>query len=154
MYEFCVGKYGGGGEAIEERNRTSVNIQGRELYSGLCAFYERYLPREVTTILQAEDLIEAYLTRWNRYEMVAKHVEAVFNYLDRFWITRERQDGRLIPYIYPLLWSRWDHIVLKNLEEKLFNHMEQVLSRERMIETQTEPNILVQNLIASFRTFN
>lgn len=152
VYEYCTA------------TRTGVPahaIGGGELYGALVDFMRRYLPRVRTHLKglsEAEGLLEAYLRLWRGWRMAAGRVEAVFNYLDRFWIDRERQGkgaataGR-VRHLIPLLYALWDELALQPVEADLQRLAGQALAVERSssLSMSIEPSPAVRELFLSYQ---
>lgn len=155
-FEFCATRR----EESPVDRFKAANIQGKELYDGLVSFYSRALPALREQILSARDTTLAYLQLWDRYSAVAAHVEAVFQYLDRFWVTREIEEKRAVLHIYPLLWRAWDeHLLAGAVEQRLFVFVEGCLAAERADyqrdhDMHVEANPLVVRVIQSYRTLD
>lgn len=131
VYEYCVNGNGGGNTgnatllssstanakvgATSASARSSTGVRGGELYERLADFYRSTLPQ--TNVSSPAE----YLAAWSQYQRAAHLVEAVFHYLDRFWVPRERTEGRRRDclHIYPLLWNLWDALVLVRCERQL-----------------------------------
>lgn len=109
-------------------SRSSTGVRGGELYERLADFYRSTLPQ--TNLSSPAD----YLTAWPQYQRAAHLVEAVFHYLDRFWVPRERTEGRRRDclHIYPLLWNLWDALVLVRCERQLLEWAAEQLTRVRL----------------------
>lgn len=106
VYEYCVTKH----------TPSSVDIQGEELYVALSNFYNQ--------LSRLPPHPDALLPLWTRYRDAAPRVEAIFQYLDRFWVARNSKE-----HIIPMLWRAWG----ERLEEgRLLAWMEGCLTLERI----------------------
>lgn len=145
VYEYCV--------SMERSSEQIATIQGKEIYEALLVFYDRLLS-QLSTQQEMEDP-SGYLLHWKRYEEAAPRIEAIFQYLDRFWVERERQEGRSILHIYPMLWRKWDELVLERVERRLLSYSEGCLVAERGAATGNgmflEANSTCVKIFASYR---
>lgn len=152
VYEYCIGK----GKDHEESNVESAPdkppiIHGERLYNCLVSFYENYTPLVAEKIIwDTADRVGAYLRHWRRYRQAATHVESVFNYLDRYWIDRERRERPEVRYLYALLWRSWNEAVLSKASPIILAYCEGVLSGERGSSMGLEPNSTVKEVLASY----
>ncbi|PJF18391.1 Cullin-1 [Paramicrosporidium saccamoebae] len=128
VYEYCVAK-----------NTQSTDIQGRDLYTSLCAFY--------TNLPALPSHPVALLLQWRRYEQAALRVEAVFQYLDRFWVARE---GAV--HVVPLLWESWWGR-MRGEEERLLAWAEGCLTAERAAGT-VQPNADLKELFRIYHAIS
>lgn len=118
-------------KAASSSAATGTIIQGQSLYTGLCSFFKKkFFPSCKARILNSSSLlkgIDSYLAEWERYSSSILRVEAVFHYLDRFWIVREIEDRKInlnsedpVLHIYPLLVNLWDtHLLHGTIEESI-----------------------------------
>jgi hypothetical protein len=153
VYEYCV-----------SQDSRATSIQGRELYDALFIFYQALLPKFAAKILESSRSSPAiepsngqsncYITYWERYEAGARHVEAVFHYLDRFMIPREREEGRSILHIYPLLWNNWNNLVLQPVEVGLWAWCTGWLHGERSAGMSIEFNVSVKKIFNSYHSIS
>ena len=47
-----------------------------------------------TETLQEVDLLRYYATEWDNYTTGAKYLNRLFTFLNRYWVKRERDEGR------------------------------------------------------------
>ncbi len=50
--------------------------------------------------LQDEELLRYYASEWHRYTTGANYLNRLFTYLNRYWVKRERDEGK--KEIYPV----------------------------------------------------
>ena len=90
---------------------------GSDLYNHLIKYFVGHLKsiREVRCILihpvvltpsqhaetlQDEALLKYYAEEWDRYTTGANYINRLFTYLNRYWVKRERDEGR--KGVYPV----------------------------------------------------
>jgi cullin 1 len=93
IYNYCVNK------SRSPTNLSSTNaasqsslLVGAEIYDRLRKYltaYVKLLQRKPT-----ESFLEFYVKRWTRYTVGAGYLNHVFDYMNRYWVQKERNDGR------------------------------------------------------------
>jgi cullin 1 len=110
IYDFCtqnrpsVTAFGSG--------RGGANLQGAELYRSLHNYFSEHCKDlkeashlsltpygELTRFQESEklsdlELLKFYAKQWDRYTTGATYVNKLFNYLNKHWVKREKDEGR------------------------------------------------------------
>ncbi|KAJ6464451.1 ubiquitin-protein ligase [Mycena sanguinolenta] len=93
-----------------EGNRTGANLVGADLYSKLTDYFASHfkpLVQQAET-LQDEALLRYYAAEWDRYTTGANYLNRLFTYLNRYWVKRERDEGKKNVYqVYTLALASW-----------------------------------------------
>jgi cullin 1 len=73
---------------------------GSDLYNKLTEYFVSHFQPIMAKAegLQDDALLRYYAAEWDRYTTSAKHLNAVFTYLNRYWVKRERDEGRKTVY--------------------------------------------------------
>jgi len=86
-----------------------ANERGQALYNRIVAlFSEVLLPRQNLQIQSSNDKCRTLLTIWKRYVEAAPHVEAIFLYLERYWLERQIKGKKAVQFVIPLMWHLWE----------------------------------------------
>ncbi|KAK0443322.1 Cullin repeat-like-containing domain protein [Desarmillaria tabescens] len=144
---------------------TSSTDEFKSRGSGLAqtptsAFYDKvviYLKvrlkniRDTHNSLQGEELLRYYGTEWRRYEIRVSYMNRlVFPYLNRYWVKRERDEGRIKIYpMYTLALVQWKARVLDPINQKGRLADALLLAIERERNGQVTDEELVKDVIDS-----
>ncbi|KAJ7455823.1 Cullin [Mycena latifolia] len=93
-----------------EGNRTGANLVGSDLYNKLTDYFANHFKPIVSEAesLQDEALLRYYATEWDRYTTGANYLNRLFTYLNRYWVKRERDEGKKAVYqVYTLALAQW-----------------------------------------------
>ncbi|KAJ7871886.1 Cullin [Mycena olivaceomarginata] len=79
-----------------EGNRTGANLVGADLYGKLTDYFANHFKGLVqkAETLQDEALLRYYAAEWDRYTTGANYLNRLFTYLNRYWVKRERDEGK------------------------------------------------------------
>ncbi|RSH90827.1 hypothetical protein EHS25_010002 [Saitozyma podzolica] len=109
IYDFCTqnrpsaSAFGGG-------RGTGANLQGAELYRSLHNYFSDHCKdlKEESEKLSDLELLKFYAREWDRYTTGATYVNKLFNYLNKHWVKREKDEGRKEVYtVYTLALVAW-----------------------------------------------
>ncbi|KAK0199717.1 Cullin [Desarmillaria ectypa] len=125
------------------------------------AFYNKVLEYLVTRLenildtadsLQGEELLRYYGTEWRRYEIRVCYMNRmVFPYLNRYWVKRERDEGRRCIYpMYILALVQWKAKVFDPINQKDRLVYALLLAIERERNGQVTDEGLIKNVVDSF----
>jgi cullin 1 len=111
IYDFCTlnrpatGTFGAGG-------RGGPSLQGSELYKSLHTYLSSHcnamktvscfiisnscelIKYQETEKLSDLELLKSYAKQWDQYTTGANYVNKLFNYLNKHWVKREKEEGR------------------------------------------------------------
>ncbi|KAG6829544.1 hypothetical protein H0H87_011110 [Tephrocybe sp. NHM501043] len=128
-------------------NRTGANLMGSDLYNHLIRYFVLHLKslRERAEAQQDEALLRFYAAEWDRYTTGANYINRLFTYLNRHWVKRERDEGRIQVYpVYTLALVQWNHNLFTTIQEKNTKLANAIL---RLIESQRNGETIDQGLI-------
>ncbi|WWC71074.1 uncharacterized protein I206_105027 [Kwoniella pini CBS 10737] len=109
VYDFCT-QPGKGGNTQFSTSRGGASLQGAELYRSLHNWLSDHCKklREQSEHLSDLELLKFYATQWDRYTTGARYVNKLFNYLNKHWVKREKDEGRKEVYtVYTLALVAW-----------------------------------------------
>ncbi|KAF8204573.1 Cullin [Pholiota molesta] len=97
-------------------NRSGANLVGSDLYSKLSEYFIVHFQGmlDKTKTLSDVDLLRYYAAQWDRYTTGANYLNRLFTYLNRYWVKRERDEGKkgVFP-VYTLALAQWkDHFFM------------------------------------------
>ncbi|KAK4689012.1 cullin 1, partial [Tremellales sp. Uapishka_1] len=118
IYDFCTAPtkptIGGAG-----MNRGGASLQGADLYRSL----HQYLAQHCKEMKEESDkltdlaLLQYYAKEWDRYTLGANYVNKLFNYLNKHWVKREKDEGRKEVYtVYTLALVAWKANFFKSFQ--------------------------------------
>ncbi|ORX37122.1 putative ubiquitin-protein ligase [Kockovaella imperatae] len=114
IYDFCTASRPTAGHGA---TRGGASLQGSELYKSLHVFLSNHCKRlrEESDTLSDHELLKFYAKEWDRYTTGATYVNKLFNYLNKHWVKREKEEGRKEVYtVYTLALVAW--------KNNFFNH--------------------------------
>ncbi|KAF9463083.1 Cullin [Collybia nuda] len=120
-----------------EGNRTGANLVGSDLYKKLSGYFVTHFVRmvEESRTLEDVDLLRYYATEWNRYTTGANYLNRLFIYLNRYWVKRERDEGKKTVYqVYTLALAQWKDFFFLRIQQdnaKLANAVLRLITQQR-----------------------
>lgn len=144
VYNYCVNKSRNNGAMWNNSNpqdSLSYSLAGAEIYTKL----DSYLTQFIKNLHQLPDetFLQFYVRTWTRYTIGAGYMDNVFNYMNRYWVQKERADGRRDVFdVNTLCLIKWKLEMFHNNADVL---VDQVLD---LIEKQRNNEIVETNLIS------
>ncbi|KAF5371252.1 hypothetical protein D9758_004235 [Tetrapyrgos nigripes] len=151
VYNYCTSTKMQG---KQDNNRTGANLVGADLYAKLTEYFmEHFKPmKEKASGLQDEDLLRYYAAEWDRYTTGANYLNRLFTYLNRYWVKRERDEGKKAVYqVYTLALAQWKQhffLPIQNENRKLAGAILRLIERQRNGEMIDQG--LVKKVVFSF----
>ncbi|KAG6811936.1 hypothetical protein H0H92_005165 [Tricholoma furcatifolium] len=151
VYNYCTSTKMAG---KPDNNRTGANLVGSDLYTKLSAYFVEHFRPMVQTCetLQDIELLRYYATQWDRYTTGANFLNRLFTYLNRYWVKRERDEGKKNVYpVYTLALSQWKDVFFKQIQKedrKLTTAVLRLITQQRNGETIDQG--LVKKVVDSF----
>ncbi|KAJ7033020.1 Cullin, partial [Mycena alexandri] len=127
-----------------EGNRTGANLVGSDLYNKLTDYFaNRFKPIvQNASTLRDEPLLRYYVAEWDRYTTGANYLNRLFTYLNRYWVKRERDEGKKAVYqVYTLALAQWHLHLFTPLQPSLTSAL------LRLIQTQRDGGTIDQTLV-------
>lgn len=145
VYNFCVNKSRNGSsnsQNVTSSGNSSYSLSGAEIYAKL----DSYLAQFIKGLKQEgnESFLEFYVRKWRRFTVGAGYLNNVFDYMNRYWVQKERSDGRRDIFdVNTLSLLKWKTEMFNDNAETL---IDQVLDQ---IERQRDGEIVDTSLISS-----
>ncbi|KAG7661561.1 CDC53 [[Candida] subhashii] len=94
IYNYCINKsrHGSGVISSGGNENNSYSLAGADIYNKLVNYLNQYirgLHKEAN-----ETFLEFYVRKWTRFTIGAVYMNNVFDYMNRYWVQKERADGR------------------------------------------------------------
>ncbi|KAF8885741.1 Cullin repeat-like-containing domain protein [Infundibulicybe gibba] len=116
-------------------NKSGANLVGADLYSKLNAYF----------VTHFKDIIEILASQWDRYTTGANYLNRLFAYLNRYWVKRERDEGKKTVYqVYTLSLAQWKSHLFLRIQEDNTKLASAVL---RLITQQRNGDVIDQGLV-------
>ncbi|GLB34233.1 putative cullin family protein [Lyophyllum shimeji] len=151
VYNYCTSTKMAG---KMDGHRTGANLVGSDLYSKLHAYFvEHFKPMvKKCETLQDIDLLRYYAAEWDRYTTGANFLNRLFTYLNRYWVKRERDEGKKTVYpVYTLALSQWKEYFFRQIQKddsKLTKAVLRLITQQRNGEAINQG--LVKKVVDSF----
>lgn len=135
VYNYCTNK-SRNSNTVSSRSgseKTTYSLTGAEIYYKL----EEYLVNFIKN-LHAEPgelFLEFYVRKWKRFTIGAGYLNNVFDYMNRYWVQKERSDGRRDIFdVNTLALLQWkNHMFDQNIQqirEEIFELIERQRNNE------------------------
>ncbi|TFK73584.1 Cullin-domain-containing protein [Pluteus cervinus] len=134
-------------ESLGMTNRTGASLMGADLYNNLIRYLVAHLKqlRQSTESREDENLLRYYAGEWDRYTTGANYINRLFTYLNRYWVQRERDEGRKGVYpVYTLALVQWRAHLFFPIQQKNTKLASAIL---RLIEMQRNGETIDQGLV-------
>lgn len=151
IYNYCVNKSSSAGQFNTDNSRQSQSslLVGGEIYQKLKDCLQEYL-----SDLQrdgSETFLQFYVRRWKRFTVGAIFLNHAFDYMNRYWVQKERSDGkRHIFDINTLCLMTWKEVMFdKNVDLLVKEILEQIrLQREGHVILQADTTVAIRSFVA------
>lgn len=131
IYNYCVNKSKSSGQfnADKQENQSSILV-GSEIYEKL----KKYLKDHISGFERNsnESFLQFYVRRWKRFTVGAIFLNHAFDYMNRYWVQKERSDGkRHIFDVNTLCLMTWKNVMFDPNSETLVNEILDQITSER-----------------------
>ncbi|KAG0684252.1 hypothetical protein C6P40_005035 [Pichia californica] len=136
------------GNGSNNNNNTTVRLVGSDLYQKIKEFLKDYLLNAKQR--DNESFVQYYIRSWQRYLIGSKRLNDVMDYLNRYWVTKERSSGHRDVYdIFSLCLLSWrDYKFHPNLTTLMDEIMEQIqLNRQGVSSTIKDLDIAIKSFV-------
>ncbi|KAF9014369.1 Cullin-domain-containing protein [Hymenopellis radicata] len=126
---------------------AGANLVGSDLYHKLTEYFTiHFVPmKQAAASLQDEELLRYYAAEWTRYTTGANYLNRLFTYLNRYWVKRERDEGKKDIYqVYTLALAQWKSQFFVHIQKDNAKLAGAVL---RLIERQRNGDVIDQGLV-------
>ncbi|EGG15794.1 cullin A [Cavenderia fasciculata] len=137
VYDYCAASQSKAGPKVgvsKQQNQSGANYVGEELYNRLNVFLKKHMKEllEVADKKMDESLLGYYFTEWERYTSSMRYINHILNYLNRYWIKREIDDGKKEVYeVYVLSFVIWRDCLFTALKSRLTSALLDLIEGER-----------------------
>lgn len=139
IHNFCVSRDSNRSVSLANRGGAGANTRGAQLigsdlYYKLKGFLETHL---AALQLEAQpmtggNLLLYYIKCWDKYTVGAQYINHIFNYLNRHWVKRERDDGRKhVVDVNTMCLCAWKQCFFDPLEKKVIDALLEQFTRLR-----------------------
>ncbi|KAJ7021899.1 Cullin [Mycena alexandri] len=132
-------------------NRTGADFVGFDLYNKLTDYFVHHLKPIVQEAesLQDEALLLYYAAEWDHYVTGAKYLNRLFTFLHRYWVKRQRDEGRTGVYqVYTLALAQWRQHLFTLLQPSLTTALLRLVAAQR--DGAQIDQALVKKVVESF----
>lgn len=131
IYNYCVNKSKSSGQfnADKQENQSSILV-GSEIYEKL----KKYLKDHISGFERNsnESFLQFYVRRWKRFTVGAIFLNHAFDYMNRYWVQKERSDGkRHIFDVNTLCLMTWKNVMFDPNSDTLVNEILDQITLER-----------------------
>ncbi|KAK7040956.1 ubiquitin ligase (cullin) of SCF [Paramarasmius palmivorus] len=137
-----------------DSHKSGANLVGADLYFKLQEYFDGHFKpiKQKANDLHNEELLRYYASEWDRYTTGANYLNRLFTYLNRYWVKRERDEGKKAVYqVYTLALTQWkEHLFLpiQSDEHKLVRALLRMIEQQRNGETIDQG--LIKKVVTSF----
>ncbi|EFA83667.1 cullin A [Heterostelium album PN500] len=135
VYNYCAASQSKTGKVgVTKQSNAGANYVGEELYNRLNNFLKRHMKEllKVAETKMDEPLLNYYYTEWDRYTCAMKYINNIFQYLNRYWIKREIDDGKKEVYeVFVLSLVIWRDCLFTPLKSRLTSALLDLIENER-----------------------
>lgn len=131
IYNYCVNKSRSSGQFNTDKpsNQSSILV-GSEIYEKLKNYLKKYLLNFEKN--PEETFLQFYVRHWKRYTVGAIFLNHTFDYMNRYWVQKERSDGkRHIFDVNTLCLITWKEVMFDPNSELLVNEILDQITLER-----------------------
>ena len=148
------GRGQGRARGVRQNNAAAETFIGGELYDRL----RKVINEKVKTIFAhsqkvvGPEMLAYYEKTWRDYKFSIRVLHGVCQYLNRHWVSREREERgddsqNSIYEIYSLGLIEWRDGMYKKLQKSLISEIMKVIQQERNEETRNESQLLLKKII-------
>ncbi|CCF56414.1 hypothetical protein KAFR_0B01150 [Kazachstania africana CBS 2517] len=131
IYNYCVNKSRSSGQFnSDSSNEQNSILVGSEIYERL----KRYLKNYISNFkrFDNESFLQFHVRHWRRFTVGAVFLNHTFDYMNRYWVQKERSDGkRHIFDVYTLCLMTWKEVMFDPNSDILINEILEQITLER-----------------------
>lgn len=131
IYNYCVNKSRSSGQFNGDKptNQSSILV-GSEIYDKLRKYLKTYIGS--FTKAPGETFLQFYVRHWKRYTVGAVFLNHTFDYMNRYWVQKERSDGkRHIFDVNTLCLITWKEVMFDPNSDLLVKEILEQITSER-----------------------
>lgn len=148
VYNYCTASSKRSHINTTHYNSSTVKLVGSDLYEKVKDFLKQYL--ENGKKKEDESFVQYYIRSWKRFLIGSKRLNDVMDYLNRYWVLKERSSGHRDVYdIFSLCLLSWrDYKFYPNLTILMDEIMEQIqMNRQGYSNTVTDLNTAIKSFV-------
>lgn len=148
VYNYCTASSKRSHLNSDNYTSSTVRLVGSDLYEKVKQFLKNYLLGAKQR--DNETFIQYYIRSWQRYLIGSKRLNDVMDYLNRYWVTKERSSGHRDVYdIFSLCLLSWrDYKFYPNLPILMDQIMDQIqLKRQGVSTTVKDLEIAIKSFV-------
>lgn len=133
VYNYCTNKSRNANAQNSSHpglEKTTYSLTGSEIYTKL----EEYLVNFIKSMHAApnELFLEFYVRKWKRFTIGAGYLNNVFDYMNRYWVQKERSDGRKDIFdVNTLALLQWKYHMFDNNLKLIMAEILDLIERQR-----------------------
>lgn len=131
IYNYCTNKSRHSAAPSLSSGGAGTNLySGAEIYLKL----DEYLVQFISSLEKSPDetFLEFYVRKWTRFTIGAGYLNNVFDYMNRYWVQKERSDGRRDVFdVSTLALLKWKTHMFNNNKESLISEVLARIERQR-----------------------
>lgn len=139
IHNFCIAHQAPMGPRVTGPiMRQGAQLLGADLYRNLEEYLQNHLAQLLleTNHYSGDALLQHYIKAWDRYTIGARYLNHIFDYVNRHWIKREREEGRKHIYeVNTLCLVRWKRDLFDHTQDQLVGALLQEIEKQRNGET-------------------
>lgn len=141
VYNYCTNKSRSSNAPRSSLEKTTYSLTGGEIYSRLQAYLVRFLQN-----LKAEPgelFLEFYVRKWKRFTIGAGYMNNVFDYMNRYWVQKERSEGRRDVFdVNTLALLQWKNQMFTKNIQQIMTEILMLIEKQRNNEI-VDTNVLL-----------
>lgn len=133
VYNYCANKSRNLNVSVfskSGKDKTTYSLTGAEIYNRL----QTYLINFIQSLEKEphELFLEFYVRKWKRFTIGAGYMNNVFDYMNRYWVQKERSDGRRDIFdVNTLALLQWKYHMFNNNADRIMNEVLDLIERQR-----------------------
>ncbi|ODV93839.1 hypothetical protein PACTADRAFT_4740 [Pachysolen tannophilus NRRL Y-2460] len=158
IYNYCINKSRATQQQDAEVQRlngnNNMNTQGSLLIGGqIYSKLNNYLAQYVQSLTKRPDesFLQFYVRTWQRYTIGAGYLNNIFDYMNRYWVQKERSDGKRHIYdVNTLCLLKWrEDMFRKNVDTLINEILEQIqLQRLNKVDSSNDLSIAIKSFVS------
>lgn len=154
VYNYCVNKSRGSINSqqtlkIGNGENASYSLAGEEIYKKLSLYLIQFV--QSLKRQQDETFLQFYVRKWKRFTIGAGYMNNVFDYMNRYWVQKERSDGKRDVYdVNTLCLMTWKSEMFESNSQVLINQVLEQIENQRnneIVDTELI-SVAIKSLVA------
>lgn len=133
VYNYCANKSRNPTASVSTKSgkeKTTYSLTGAEIYNKLQAYLVNFIQNLEKD--PHESFLEFYVRKWKRFTIGAGYMNNVFDYMNLYWVQKERSDGRRDIYdVNTLALLQWKYHMFNNNVDRIMAEVLELIERQR-----------------------